>query len=64
MAYHSLKPHILFYGNFLAILYGLPDIRHTTVASIMAAFWPFEFDWITIVQGISLTENLHIKNLI
>ena len=27
----SLKPHILFYSNTLAIWLGLPDIRHITL---------------------------------
>ena len=30
-AYHSLKPHILFYSNGLAILHGFPDITHVKV---------------------------------
>ena len=30
-AYPSLKPHILFYSNGLAIWHGLPDIRHIKI---------------------------------
>ena len=31
-----LKPHILFYGNGLAISHGLPDITHIKVNWLMS----------------------------
>ena len=30
LAYKLKKPHILFYGDFLAVWYGFPDITHIT----------------------------------
>ena len=36
-AYHSLKPHILFYSNGLAIWQSLPDIRNIKIIKAILA---------------------------
>ena len=53
--YPSLKLHILFYSNGLAIWKGFPDtcIRHIKVDSIIH----FELDRVQIFQAISLHET-------
>ena len=55
--YPSLKPHILFYSNGLAIdtVFPIPPI----LKSIMASGRLFEFDRVDILQRISLTETAH-----
>ena len=56
--YPSLKPHILFYSDGLAIWHSLSDTP--ILKSIMASGRPFEFDRVYILLRISLTETAHL----
>ena len=55
--YPSLKPHILFHSNGLAIWHSLPDITHINVNnSLKSAI----MNLIEMFQAMSLSETAHL----
>ena len=59
-SYPSIKQHILFYSNGVAIWHGLPDMRHP-VQVYQSCLWQiichFEFDQVEIFQSSTLIET-------